>query len=266
MRSAFAAKNLVFAHAAVTDLEGRVLLHDQRIARAGFGVAQASENRHRCALRDWSLVREDGSYGAHSGRRVRARPALHADAAGAAARQRRPLAQGARRSAGQLLLQRAAAQDAGQAHAQGRGLRGRGTAWLDHEWSEALMHPEAVGWDWIGMNLDDGSALTAFHLRRKDGSALWGGGSFRTRDGVAACLQERRGALRERQRRGAARARGRCTRRSGACRRRPATSKCAPCSTTRSWTAAARPAACTGKGERSARCAGAARGRVATWR
>jgi predicted secreted hydrolase len=41
-----------------------------------------------------------------------------------------------------------------------------------------------VGWDWIGMNLDDGSALTAFHLRRKDGSALWGGGSFRTRDGA----------------------------------------------------------------------------------
>src|SRR5690606_28291297 len=28
-----------------------------------------------------------------------------------------------------------------------------GRAWLDHEWSEALLHPEAVGWDWIGMNL-----------------------------------------------------------------------------------------------------------------
>ncbi|MNV86823.1 Hydroxyneurosporene synthase (CrtC) [compost metagenome] len=29
------------------------------------------------------------------------------------------------------------------------------------------------------MNLGDGSALTAFHLRRPDGSALWGGGSWR---------------------------------------------------------------------------------------
>ena len=41
------------------------------------------------------------------------------------------------------------------------------------------MHPEAVGWDWIGMNLYDGSALTAFRLRRADGSTLWTGGSFR---------------------------------------------------------------------------------------
>ena len=54
-----------------------------------------------------------------------------------------------------------------------------GRAWLDHEWSQALLHPEAVGWDWIGMNLDDGGSLTAFRLRRADGSALWAGGSWR---------------------------------------------------------------------------------------
>ena len=53
-------------------------------------------------------------------------------------------------------------------------------AWLDHEWSEAILHPEAVGWDWIGMNLQDGRALTAFRLRRRDGSTLWSGGSLRT--------------------------------------------------------------------------------------
>ena len=56
---------------------------------------------------------------------------------------------------------------------------GSGSAWLDHEWSDQLLHPLAVGWDWIGMNLFDGSALTAFVLRRADGSALWAGGSFR---------------------------------------------------------------------------------------
>ena len=33
------------------------------------------------------------------------------------------------------------------------------------------------------MNLDDGGALTAFRLRRRDGSALWAGGSLRSRDG-----------------------------------------------------------------------------------
>src|SRR5207342_2379858 len=38
MRSAFAAKQLIFAHAAITDLDGRKLWHDQRIAREGFGI------------------------------------------------------------------------------------------------------------------------------------------------------------------------------------------------------------------------------------
>ena len=61
-----------------------------------------------------------------------------------------------------------------------------GRAWLDHEWSDELLHPEAVGWDWIGINLDDGSALTAFRLRRADGSPLWDGGSFRTAQGAQA--------------------------------------------------------------------------------
>jgi predicted secreted hydrolase len=55
----------------------------------------------------------------------------------------------------------------------------QGRAWLDHEWSQSLMHPDAVGWDWIGINLQDGSALTAFRLRSKAGVALWSGGSFR---------------------------------------------------------------------------------------
>jgi predicted secreted hydrolase len=66
---------------------------------------------------------------------------------------------------------------------RGQRLQAAGKAWLDHEWSEALMHPDAVGWDWIGMNLDDGSALTAFRLRRQDGSTLWDGGSFRSNKG-----------------------------------------------------------------------------------
>ena len=56
---------------------------------------------------------------------------------------------------------------------------GTGRAWLDHEWSDEILHPEAVGWDWIGINLDDGRALTAFRLRRADGSPLWAGGSVR---------------------------------------------------------------------------------------
>jgi predicted secreted hydrolase len=38
----------------------------------------------------------------------------------------------------------------------------------------------------MGINLFDGSALTAFRLRDKDGNAVWDGGSFRTADRLFA--------------------------------------------------------------------------------
>ena len=185
MRSAFAAKNLVFAHAAVTDLEGRVLLHDQRIARAGFGVAEASEADTDVRIRDWSLAREGGIYVARipAGefsldlRFTPTQPVLLQGNAGLSRK-------GPEESQASYYYSEPQLKAQGKLALKGQSFEVNGAAWLDHEWSEALMHPEAVGWDWIGMNLDDGSALTAFHLRRADGSALWAGGSFRPRDGV----------------------------------------------------------------------------------
>jgi predicted secreted hydrolase len=58
-----------------------------------------------------------------------------------------------------------------------------GKAWMDHEISDEYLHPQAAGWDWIGMNLDDGSALMAFRIRGKDGSTIWDGGTFRSARG-----------------------------------------------------------------------------------
>ena len=55
--SRFAASQLLFAHAALTDLEGGRLRHDQRIARSGFGIAQAGTEDTDVVLRDWQLNR-----------------------------------------------------------------------------------------------------------------------------------------------------------------------------------------------------------------
>ena len=186
MRSAFAAKQLVFAHAAVTDLQGRQLLHDQRIARAGFGIAAAGEADTDVRLREWTLQRStDGRYQARlpagdfalSLDFTPTQPVLLQGSVGLSRKGPQPEQASYYYSEPQLATR-------GRLTVQGQGFDVEGTAWLDHEWSEALMHPEAVGWDWIGMNLDDGSALTAFHLRRADGSALWGGGSWRPRGGA----------------------------------------------------------------------------------
>jgi len=64
-------------------------------------------------------------------------------------------------------------------------IEARGTGWLDHEWSDAILDPRAAGWDWIGMNLDDGGALTAFRIRARAGEApVWAYASLRDAGGT----------------------------------------------------------------------------------
>jgi len=55
--SRFAARQLVFAHTALSDLGRQELVHDQRIARTGFGLAEASERDTDITLRGWRLQR-----------------------------------------------------------------------------------------------------------------------------------------------------------------------------------------------------------------
>ena len=201
LKSAFAARQLVFAHAALTDLGAGKLHHDQRIARAGFGVAEASERDTDIRLQDWSLRRTDHRMDQGIGSRYSARVAGNDFALDLVFDSTQPLLlqgqqglsrKGPEASQASYYYSQPQLKVSGSLSLAGRRravepatLPGDNRAWMDHEASEALMHPQAVGWDWIGMNLHDGSALTAFRLRRADGSALWTGGSFRA-PGAAA--------------------------------------------------------------------------------
>ncbi|QCB46160.1 carotenoid 1,2-hydratase [Hydrogenophaga sp. PAMC20947] len=195
LRSRLAARQLLFAHAAITDVQGQRLWHDQRIARwngevparedhrTGLGTAFADDADTAIRLKDWSMQRlEDGRY------RVRVQAAELAIAIDARPEQTHLLQgqqglsrKGPEPSQSSFYVSHPQLSVSGSLRIQAREIPLQsGRAWLDHEWSEALLHPEAVGWDWIGMNLFDGSSLTAFRLRRADGSAVWAGGSWRT--------------------------------------------------------------------------------------
>ena len=190
MQSRLAARQLVFAHAAVTDVQGQKLWHDQRLARwsgepAGRNpadAASASTEDTAVQLRDWSLLR--------TGPDLHARIAaasfdldlrLHATQPVLLQGQNGLSRKGPDAEQASYYYSLPQLQVSGKVLLNGRqyALQASSTAWLDHEWSQQVLHPEAVGWDWMGINLLDGSALTAFALRRHDGSVVWDGGSFR---------------------------------------------------------------------------------------
>ena len=189
--SAFAPKQVLFAHAALSDPAVGHLLHDQRVARAGFGLAGASTADTDVVLDDWSLKRgADGRYRTHVAGRDFAldlvlqptQPILLQGAGGYSRK-----GPGPNNASDYYSLPHLAV--TGVVTRGGKRIPVSGEAWLDREWSSTLMDPKAVGWDWVGLNLDDGSALMAFQMRRADGTALWAGGSLRGRDGAVTVLK-----------------------------------------------------------------------------
>jgi predicted secreted hydrolase len=188
--SRFAPRQLLFAHAALTLPAQGLHPHAQRIVRwngdpAAAG-ARAAVHDADIAIGSWQLRRDGDTWRS----RIptpdfsldlalqRSQPLLLQGDAGFS--RKGPEERQASHYYSEPQLQARAAITL-QGRRPGSDLSGR--AWLDQEWSEEILHPEAVGWDWIGMNLLDGSALTAFQLRRADGSAVWAGGSFRAAGG-----------------------------------------------------------------------------------
>ncbi len=187
--SRFASGQVLIAHAAISDpVRGR-LWHDQRLARAGFGLAEAAVGHTDVAIGDWSLRAQGGTLHAQ----IPAEGfALELDFATQAV----------------VLNGRAGYSQKGPAPQSasyyyslpGLAVRGsvrRGTqtsavsgvAWLDHEWSSAPLDADSVGWDWLGLNLEDGGALMAFRVRDAHGGTRFAGGTRRWPDGRVEAIE-----------------------------------------------------------------------------
>ena len=182
--SRFAPRQLLFAHAALADPVAGALLHDQRAARAGFGLARSEEGRTEVAIEDWSLRQDGSGYEAEVAARD-FRYSLRFDAKQAVLLQgeRGFSRKGPNRAQASYYYSLPHLAVTGSVVIGGRLLEVSGEAWLDHEWSSEALAEEAVGWDWIGINLADGGALMAFRIRTKEGSSFWAGGTLRGADG-----------------------------------------------------------------------------------
>ncbi len=184
--SAFAPRQLLFAHAAVADPAFGRLRHDQRAAREGFGLAAAAEATTRVSIDDWSLELAGDVYRARVAARdfgldlrftAREPPLLNGEG-GVSRKGPLPHQASYYYSRPQLAV-------AGTIALADRTLDVRGVAWLDHEWSSEYMAAGASGWDWTGIDFDDGAALMAFRMRDRTGGVLWAGGTWRGADGRA---------------------------------------------------------------------------------
>ena len=182
--SAFAPRQILIAHAALSDPARGRLVHAQRAARSGFELAGADEGSTRVWIDQWRLEQEGNAYRARI-------PAGEFSLELAIAATQPPLLQGESGLSRKGPAPGSASYYYSLPHLKVNGTVARdgkpravaGSAWLDHEWSSRYMEKDAVGWDWIGINLDDGAALMAFRMRGKNGERFWAGGALRRADG-----------------------------------------------------------------------------------
>lgn len=185
--SKFAPTQLIVAHAALSNPAHSRLQHDQKIARAGFGLAYASETETDLKLGQWTMQRSPrGDYTIHvPARDFVLRLALSPTQTMMPQGQSGYSRKGPRPEQASYYYSQPQLKVSGTITTTrtGKPVAVSGSAWLDHEWSSTVLDPNAVGWDWAGINLNDGGALMAFRIRDAKGGTLWAHAALRDRHG-----------------------------------------------------------------------------------
>ena len=188
--SAFTPRQLLVAHCAISDPKRGRLWQDQRIRRAGMGLAEAAGADTDVWLDRWSLQRDATRYIAKVDAEdfsfdltlAETQPMLLNGDSGVSRK-------GADAEAASYYYSLPHLKVTGRISRLGVADTVGGEAWLDHEWSSEYLDEQAVGWDWIGLNFDDGAALMAFRIRGAHGEQRWAGGTFRSADGTVQILR-----------------------------------------------------------------------------
>ncbi len=192
--SAWRTREIYMAHFAVTDVAGKRFRFQQKLSRAALGLAGAQAMPLHVWVDDWSLeARPNGTttswelHAVQPGYAIelvlapQSAPVLNGDAG--LSRKSDRLADATYYYSMPRLGVR------GRLLRDGQPLEVRGLAWLDREWGSGGLGPREVGWDWLALQLDDGSALMFYALRdRGGGRDVHSAGSWIAADGSVRSL------------------------------------------------------------------------------
>lgn len=172
--SAWRSSQIYMAHFAVTDIARREFKVSERFARDALGLAGAQAEPFRVSLDDWSLGADvpgatepwhlkasDKGYTLDLAL-TPASPIMLNGNAGLSQK-----ADGVGAASYYYSIPRMNAQ--GKLLRDGKELEVKGTVWLDREWGSGSLGGDQQGWDWFALQLDDGSALMFYALRKRDG-------------------------------------------------------------------------------------------------
>jgi len=164
---------IYLAHAALTDISGGRHLQAEKVARPVLSMAGAEQDNGvwTIHLNTWQTVigpdahhlrAETDDFALALKLSPSKPPVLHGDA-GYSRKGQEP-----ERASCYYSFTRLAA--GGTVTMDGRRIPVTGSAWMDHEFSTAVLQPGITGWDWFSLQLSDNTEIMIFFLRQTDGS------------------------------------------------------------------------------------------------
>jgi predicted secreted hydrolase len=170
--SAWATGQVYMAHFALIDIGGERFNAFERLSRGAAGLAGAQADPYQVWLENWSVV-ETGPdrYRLAASQEGLALDLLLTDLKG-------PVLQGdqgySRKGPepgnASYYYSLTRLESTGQVQVGPDRYEVSGLSWMDHEWSTSALSEGQTGWDWFSIQMDDGSELMVFQIRREDGS------------------------------------------------------------------------------------------------
>ena len=169
--SKWAVRDLYTAHFAVSDLGGRKFRHAEKMNRAGVGWAGAETASYRVWNEDWEarhdqqgrhlLRAEDDGMAIELALSPGKPPVLHGQD-GVSQKGSQP-----GNASHYYSLTRMPTE--GTIVLDGQRIEVTGNSWMDHEFGTSFLEAGQRGWDWLSIQLDDGTDLMLYQFRRDDG-------------------------------------------------------------------------------------------------
>jgi predicted secreted hydrolase len=169
--SRWAVRDLYAAHLAISDISGRRYRFRERFNRSGPGWAGAASDHYEVWNQGWSiglapdgwhtLKAADSGIGLELALDPGKRPVLHGQQ-GFSQKGRQP-------GNASIYYSLTRMPTTGWLVMDGQRFPVQGFSWMDHEFGTSFLEPQASGWDWLGLQFDDGTDLMLFQIRRADG-------------------------------------------------------------------------------------------------
>src|SRR6202453_1932165 len=163
--------DLWMAHIALSDLTGGRFYSEERLNRAGPGVAGAAAQAGLVWNGNWQahISEQSEELRGVAGKfslALQLKPVKRPAIQGQDGVSRK--AEGAGHASHYFSLPRLST--IGSIALNGKTYQVEGTSWIDHEFFTGSMAENETGWDWLSVQLADGAELMLYRLRHKDGS------------------------------------------------------------------------------------------------